>query len=132
MKKSVVLSVIGLVLAIFALLLGLQSIGVDGMWQLGIIFIVPSFFAFIIIAFDLLVTIDKIKRGLIYSCVSSIIKICIIIYFIPITIYDYNYQMQYGVSNLSFDLILLVFLILVTIPSVLNVIKILKLKHKWL
>lgn len=75
-------------------------------------------------------TIDKIKRGLIYSCVSSIIKICIIIYFIPITIYDYNYQMQYGVSNLSFDLILLVFLILVTIPSVLNVIKILKLKHK--
>lgn len=31
MKKSVVLSVIGLVLAIFALLLGLQSIGVDGM-----------------------------------------------------------------------------------------------------
>ncbi len=130
MKKSVVLSVIGLVLAIFALLLGLQSIGVDGMGQLGIIFIVPSFFAFIIIAFDLLVTIDKIKRGLIYSCVSSIIKICIIIYFIPITIYDYNYQMQYGVSNLSFDLILLVFLILVTIPSVLNVIKILKLKHK--
>ena len=130
MKKSVVLSVIGLVLAIFALLLGLQSIGVDGMGQLGIIFIVPSFFAFFIIAFDLLVTIDKIKRGLIYSCVSSIIKICIIIYFIPITIYDYNYQMQYGVSNLSFDLILLVFLILVTIPSVLNVIKILKLKHK--
>lgn len=130
MKKSVVLSVIGLVLAIFALLLGLQSIGVDGMGQLGIIFIVPSFFAFIIIAFDLLVTIDKIKRGLIYSFVSSIIKICIIIYFIPITIYDYNYQMQYGVSNLSFDLILLVFLILVTIPSVLNVIKILKLKHK--
>lgn len=130
MKKSVVLSVIGLVLAIFALLLGLQSIGVDGMGQLGIIFIVPSFFAFIIIAFDLLVTIDKIKRGLIYSCVSSIIKICIIIYFIPITIYDYNYQMQYGVSNLSFDLILLFFLILVTIPSVLNVIKILKLKHK--
>lgn len=130
MKKSVVLSVIGLVLAIFALLLGLQSIGVDGMGQLGIIFIVPSFFAFIIIAFDLLVTIDKIKRGLIYSCVSSIIKICIIIYFIPITIYDYNYQMQYGVSNLSFDLILLVFLTLVTIPSVLNVIKILKLKHK--
>lgn len=128
--KSVVLSVIGLVLAIFALLLGLQSIGVDGMGQLGIIFIVPSFFAFIIIAFDLLVTIDKIKRGLIYSFVSSIIKICIIIYFIPITIYDYNYQMQYGVSNLSFDLILLVFLILVTIPSVLNVIKILKLKHK--
>ncbi len=130
MKKSVVLSVIGLVLAIFALLLGLQSIGVDGMGQLGIIFIVPSFFAFIIIAFDLLVTIDKIKRGLIYSFVSSIIKICIIIYFIPITIYDYNYQMQYDVSNLSFDLILLVFLILVTIPSVLNVIKILKLKHK--
>lgn len=31
MKKSVVLSVIGLVLAIFALLLGLQNIGVDGM-----------------------------------------------------------------------------------------------------
>lgn len=130
MKKSVLLSIIGLVLAIFGLLLGLQSIGADGMGQLGIIFIVPSIFAFIIIAFDLLVTIGKIKRGLIYSCVSSIIKICFIIYFIPITIYDYNYQMQYGVSNLSFDLILLVFLILVTIPSVLNVIKILKLKHK--
>lgn len=130
MKKSVLLSIIGLVLAIFGLLLGLQSIGADGMGQLWIIFIVPSIFAFIIIAFDLLVTIGKIKRGLIYSCVSSIIKICFIIYFIPTTIYDYNYQMQYGVSNLSFDLILLVFLILVTIPSVLNVIKILKLKHK--
>ena len=75
MKKSTVFSVIGLVLAISGLLIGLQSIGADSWEQLGIIFILPSFLAFIIIVFDLLVTVGKIKRGLIYSCISSIIKI---------------------------------------------------------
>ncbi len=130
MKKSTVFSVIGLVLAISGLLIGLQSIGADSWEQLGIIFILPSFLAFIIIVFDLLVTVGKIKRGLIYSCISSIIKICIIIYFIPSTIYDYNYQMKYGVSNLSFDLILIAILIIITIPSVLNVVRLLKSKNK--
>lgn len=128
MKKSMLFSVVGLVLAIFGLLIGLQSIGAEGWGQLGIIFIIPSILAVVIIVFDLLVTVGKIKRGLIYSCISSIIKICIIIYFIPTTIYDYNYQMKYGVSNLSFDLILLALLILVTIPSVLNVVRLLKSK----
>ena len=66
MKKSTVFSVIGLVLAISGLLIGLQSIGADSWEQLGIIFILPSFLAFIIIVFDLLVTVGKIKRGLIY------------------------------------------------------------------
>lgn len=130
-KKKVIpifCSVLGFTFSLFGLILSLQSAGAEGWGKLGVIFIMPSVIALIIIVLDFLITIGKIKRGLIYSCISSLIKIGIIILFIPSTIYDCKYKMQYGVSNLNFDLILIVALMIVTIPSVLNAIKLISLR----
>ena len=123
---SIICSALGFILSLLGLKLSLQSIGADGWGQLGVIFIIPSVFALLIIVLDFLITVGKIKKGLIYSCISSLIKIGIIILFIPSTIYDYKYELQYGVSNLDFDLILIVLLVIITIPSILNTIRLIK------
>ena len=99
---------------------------------IGIIFIMPSVIAFLVIVFDFLITLDKIKRGLIYSCINSIIKIGIMACFIPTAISDYKYEMKLGLSNFDFDLIIIVALTIITIPSIINIIKLIKLKNKWL
>ena len=52
----------------------------------------------------------------------------IIIILIPSTIYEYQYELQYGVSNLKFDLILIISLIVITIPSMLNAIRLIILR----
>ena len=127
---SVICSILGFILSLYGLIFGLQSISADGYGQLGIILIMPSIFALIIIVLDFLITIDKIKRGLIYSCISSLIKIGIIACFVPSIIYDYKYEIQYGISNLSFDLILIASLAIVTIPSILNIIKLITFRKK--
>lgn len=127
---SIICSIIGLILSSYGLIISLQSIGADGWGRLGVIFIMPSVIALLVIVFDFLITLDKIKRGLIYSCINSIIKIGIIGCFIPSTISDYNYEIEYGVSNLSFDLLIIVALTIITIPSILNIIKIIKSKNK--
>lgn len=120
---SIVCSLIVFLFALLGLITGLQSIGADGWGQLGVIFIMPSIFALLIIILDFLITIEKIKKGLVYSYISSLIKIGGIVLFIPSTIYDYKYEMKFGVSNLNFDLILIVLLIVAIIPSILNIIK---------
>ena len=127
---SIICSIIGLILSSYGLLMSLQSIGADGWGQLGVIFILPSIIALTVIIFDFLITVGKIKRGLIYSCTNSIIKICIIGYVISSIISDYKYEIQYGVSNLDFDLILIVALTIITIPSILNMVKLIKSKNK--
>ncbi len=119
---SIMCSVLGIILSLFGLTLGLQSIGANVFDQLGIIFIIPSIFVLLIIVFDFLITVGKIKKGLIYSCISTLVKIGITILLIPSTIYDYKYELQYGVSNLNFNLILIVFLVIIAIPSILNTI----------
>ena len=123
---SIICSIIGLILSLFGLIMGLQSIGAPGWGGLGVIFIMPSVIALLVILFDFLITLDKIKKGLIYSCVNSIIKIGIIACFIPTTISDYKYGMKFGVSNLDFDIIVIALLTIVTIPSILNIIKLTK------
>lgn len=87
-KISIICSILGFILSLFSLIIGLQSIGTNSWERLGIIFIMPSIIALIIIILDFLIAVDKIKKGLIYSCIISVIKIGIIIYIIPITIYD--------------------------------------------
>ena len=129
---SIICNVIGLILSSFGFVMGLQSISAPGWGRLGVIFIMPSVIAFIVILFDFLITLDKIKKGLIYSCINSIIKIGIIACFIPTTISDYKYEMRFGVSNLDFDIIAIVLLTIVTIPSILNIIKLIKSKKKTL
>lgn len=127
---SIICSIIGLILSSFGLIMGLQSIGAPGWGGLGVIFIMPSVIALLIIIFDFLITLDKIKKGLIYSCINSIIKIGVMICFIPNTISEYKYEMEFGASNFEFDIIVIVALIIVTIPSILNSIKLVKVKKK--
>ena len=127
---SIICSIIGLILSSYGLLMSLQSIGTDGWGQLGVIFIIPSTIALTVIVFDFLITVGKIKGGFIYYCINSIIKICIIGCIIPSIISDYKYEMKYGVSNLDFELILIVALTIITIPSILNMAKLIKSKNK--
>ena len=124
---SIICSIIGLILSSSGLIMGFLSIGAPGWGGLGVIFIMPSVIALIVILFDFLITLDKIKKGLIYSCINSIIKIGIIACFIPTAISDYKDEMKFGVSNY---IIVIVLLIIVTIPSILNIIKLIKLKKK--
>lgn len=123
---SIICGIIGLIVSVFGLIIGLESIGADGLDVIGVIFIMPSIVAFIIILVDFLITLGKIKKGLIYSWINSIIKIGIILCFIPITIDDYMYEMKYGASNLTFDLIVIILLTIITIPSITNIIKLKK------
>ena len=127
-RISIICCIIGLVLSLYGLTIGIQCINADGWDRIGVIFIPPSIIALIIIVFDFLITTDKIKKGLIYSCISSIIKISIIGCLIPSTIYSYKNEIEYGSSNLYFDLILIISLIIIAIPSTINIIKLIKLK----
>lgn len=120
--------ILGLLLSGYGLTVGLLSIGASGFGGIGVIFILPSIIAFLIIGFDYLITIDKIKKGLIYSFISSLIKIGIIAIFIPALIKDIKYEMQYHASNTTFDIIVIIGLIIITIPSILNIIKLIKAK----
>lgn len=120
--------ILGLLISGYGLTIGLLSIGASGFGGIGVIFILPSIFAFLIIGFDYLITIDKIKRGLIYSFISTIIKIGIIAYFIPALVDDIKYEMEHHASNMTFDIIVLVSLAIITIPSILNIVKLIKAK----
>ena len=120
---SVICSVLGIILASFGLIVSLLSIGAEGFGRLGVIFIVPSLLALFIIILDFLIVIGKIRKGLIYSWISCLVKIGVIIFFIPDTIYEFKYELQYGMSNLYFNLMVIFLLVIITIPSVFNIIK---------
>ncbi len=125
---SIICEIIGLILSSFGLILGLLSIGASGWEGLGIIFILPSVIALLVILFDFLITLNNIKKGLIYSCISSIFKIGIIACFILDAISEYKYEIKFGASNFNFDMIVIVTLTIVTIPSIFNLIKLIKIK----
>lgn len=115
---SIICSIIGLILSSFGFLTGIMSIGVSGLGRIGILFIMPSAIVLLVIVFDFLITLDKIKRGLIYSCINSILKICIIEWFLQ------------DISSPDFAIIAIVGLIIITIPSILNIIKLINSKKK--
>ena len=119
---SIICSLIVFLCALLFLITGLQSFNADGMAKLGVIFIIPSIGALLIVVFDFLITIEKIKNGLVYSYISSLIKIGTIALFIPSTIYNYKEEIKFGISNLNFDLITIGLLVIATIPSILNII----------
>lgn len=104
---SIFCSAIGLCFSLFLLVIGLQSIGAEGWDKLGIIFIIPAIIGSIIIILDILVTIDKFKRGFFYSLISSIIKIVIMIILISDGMNEY----------------FIYYFIIVTIPSIINMYK---------
>lgn len=68
---SIICSIIGLILSLLGLVAGLQSIGVLGFGGIGVIFILPSVIALLVILFDFLITLAIVKKGLIYSCINS-------------------------------------------------------------
>ena len=104
---SIFCSAIGLCFSLFLLVIGLQSIGAEGWDKLGIIFIIPAIIGSIIIILDILVTIDKFKRGFFYSLISSIIKIVIMIILISDGMNEY----------------FIYYFIIVTIPSIIHMYK---------
>ena len=60
---SIICSIIGLIFSSFGLIIGLQSIGAPGLGGIGVIFIMPSVIALLVILFDFLITLGKIKKG---------------------------------------------------------------------
>ena len=132
MKKgiSIICSIIGFIVSSFGLILGLNSIGAPGWDALGVIFIMPSVLAFILVLFDFLISIDKIKKGLTYSVLSTLIKLGAIALFIPSTMYSIQQEMKGNLSNFQFDLTCIVLLIVVAIPSILNIVKFINLKKQ--
>ena len=89
---SIICSIIGVIFALFGLKLGLDSINASEWGVLGTIFILPSIGALTIVVLDFLITINKIKKGFIYSLISSLIKIVIILLLILNSINEYKYE----------------------------------------
>jgi hypothetical protein len=125
MKKtiSIIILIIGIIYDLFGLFVGISSIGADWLSQIGILFILPSIIAFIILLFDLLITIDKIEKGYVYSWISTIFKLGIAALFIPSIIYNFKLEAQNLMSNLYFYLMIVIPLIILSIPSIFNIIK---------
>ncbi len=122
---SIICCVIGFILGLYALIEGIKSIGGEGWASFGTLYIIPSIIALIIIILDFLIAIDVLKKGLVYSFISSLIKIVIIVAFLPDTFSSIQDEIASGVSNLDFDLIIIGFFIIVLIPSIINIKKLL-------
>ena len=127
---SIICSIIGFLAAGFGLFMGINSIGATDLNGIGVIFIMPSVIAFLIILADFLIVIDKVRPAIAYCVVSNLVKLGIIIQFIPMTLYNYSYEKQFGVSNLKFDLTCIMLLAIITIPSIYNTIKYFALKKQ--
>ena len=120
---SIICGIVGIIVSLAALMVGLRSIGASGWNQLGVLLIAPAIIALVIIVLDFLITIDKIKKGLTYSYISSAIKIGIILLLIPSTISEYKNEIGTGISNFDLVLNLILILIMILIPSIFNIIK---------
>ena len=127
---SIICSIIGFLAAGFGLFMGINSIGATDLNGIGVIFIMPSIIAFLIVLADFLIVIDKVRPAIAYCVVSNLVKLGIIMQFIPMTLYNYSYEKQFGVSNLKFDLTCIILLAIITIPSIYNTIKYFALKKQ--
>ena len=127
---SIIACIIGLLVALYFLINGINSLGSTDLAGIGIIFVLPSVIAIIILLLDFIISICKTKKGLIFSYLSSIIKVGLILLFIPSIIDDLKYRNSFGYSNLDFDLIIITVIIIITIQSILNIIKIKKEKKE--
>lgn len=128
MKKtiSLICSMLGFCATLFGLYLGISSIGASGLGELGVIFIAPSLIAFVFVLVDFLISIDKIKKGLVFSWVSSCIKIGLLLRILMGSVGELIEEIRMGDSNLYFIIVLFVFLFITAIPSVLNIYKLQK------
>ncbi len=115
---SIICSVICLAATSYGLLVGLLGLSATE-WPdaLNTIFLLPSLIIFPICLFDFLIATDKIKKGLVFSCVNSIIKVGIII----VIFINARYR------NLSdFEVLAIVFFTIMSITSIINMLKLAK------
>ena len=123
---SIIICSILLAISAWCLLLGLGSIGEQGWGALGVIFIFPALVAIAVVLVELLITLDVIKGGFIYSLVITIIKGLLFISLIPSLIYNIKYELRFGVSNTGFDIVLMVLLLVLSVPSLFNLLRLKK------
>ena len=123
---SIVCCVLSFIPALWLFVVGINSIGAKGFDGLGVIFILPSAIALLTIVIDFLITTDKFKGGLIYSYIITILRLGIMIIFLQSLSYDIRLEIKGLMSNLTFDLFIIIVLIVITIPSIFNIIKIKK------
>ncbi len=115
-KKNIINSVIigisatccfiGLFLAIYVLLIGISSLDSSGWNSLGSIFIIPAAITTVFLVLDLLITLGVVKNILIYSIISSLVKLFPFYLFMP------------GFNPIIFILLIILFVC----PSILNIV----------
>ncbi len=115
---SIIGSILGMILSIIGTVMGLSS--ESGPLDMSDLLILPSILFFLMNLIDILITLDIIKKGVIYSTIISLIKVIIIITMIYSFLEDFK--------NRYFDGCLLCILAIITsciltFPSVLNVLK---------
>ncbi len=120
---SIVCDVIGFFPSLWMLMMGLYSIGESGLGGIGVIFILPGALAVGTIIIDFLITIDKIKKGYVYSMLVTIARLGLAGLLTPSLIYSIQQELDGKMSNLGFDLIVILVLVLISIPSIFNFIK---------
>lgn len=128
-KISIICSIIGLISSILGLIVGITSIVNPDLGRIGTLLIYPSIILFLTNLIDLLITVEKIKKGLIYSFISSLIKIEYIIHLIIIALNE----KKYGFQSPKFITIIFTCLIaaIITIPSTFNTIKLFNKRKKY-
>lgn len=99
---AVICCCIGILMSLLSFYAGVISANADGFGRLGVLFVIPSLFALLVIIFDLLITANVIKIGFLYSCISSLLKLDITLRLLPYTISELREEMENGYSN--FDL----------------------------
>lgn len=129
---SIIFCVLGIIPTGFFLFIGLSSIGASGLNAIGVLAIWPSVIALTLIIFDLLIAVDVIKKGLIYSFISSLIKILFMAFISPLAMYHLRQKIinPYTPTNLWFYILIYSILIIITVPSILNIIKIISARKK--
>lgn len=114
---SIIGSIIGMILSIIGTVMGLSS-GSSPL-DMSDLLILPSILFFLMNLIDILITLDIIKKGLIYSTIISLIKLIIII----IIIYYSLENLKDGYFEFLPSILTLITSCMLTFPSVLNVLK---------
>lgn len=127
---SIIICIFIFFIALFGLIVSIDSTNAEGMARLGALFILPSCVAIIISFFDFLISTDLLKIGITYSFISTLIKIISILFIIRPIPYEFRQASIGNLSNLNFFIVLLILLLITTIPSTTNIIKLILRKKR--
>ena len=116
---SIIFTILALIPTVYLFVLGLASINAPGLKGIGIIFIVPALIGIVTIILDYLININLIKKGLLYSCIVTIIRLGIIGILLPVIIVDLDTMP----SDIVLNIYIVLTLLIMAIPSIINIIK---------